>query len=78
MSSREAVLQSDIARMKTEADGSFKRAAASFRNTIEKGGKFEAEGGAQFPLPLQYLSADTRILLQTDTTYTFPTLAVSA
>jgi putative glutathione S-transferase len=29
--------------MKTEPDGSFKRADASFRNTIEKGGKFEPE-----------------------------------
>ncbi|KAF8069105.1 glutathione S-transferase [Lyophyllum atratum] len=29
--------------MKTEPDGSFKRADASFRNTIEKGGRFEPE-----------------------------------
>jgi len=29
--------------MKTEPDGSFKRLAASFRNQIEKGGRFEAE-----------------------------------
>jgi putative glutathione S-transferase len=28
-----------------DADGSFKRAASSFRNAIEKGGKFEAEKG---------------------------------
>ncbi|KZT25647.1 hypothetical protein NEOLEDRAFT_1133121 [Neolentinus lepideus HHB14362 ss-1] len=35
--------QSDINRMKTEADGSFKRADASFRNTIQKGGRFEPE-----------------------------------
>ncbi|KAF9051453.1 glutathione S-transferase [Panaeolus papilionaceus] len=36
-------LQSDISKMKTEKDGSFKRADASFRNVIEKGGKFEPE-----------------------------------
>ncbi|KAG6883680.1 hypothetical protein C0993_004701 [Termitomyces sp. T159_Od127] len=35
--------QSDIGKMKTEADGSYKRADASFRNTIEKGGRFEPE-----------------------------------
>ncbi|TFK49009.1 glutathione S-transferase [Heliocybe sulcata] len=35
--------QSDISRMKTEADGSFKRADSSFRNTIEKGGQFEPQ-----------------------------------
>ncbi|KAJ3998776.1 glutathione S-transferase [Lentinula boryana] len=35
--------QSDIAKMKTEADGSFKRLDASFRNFIQKGGQFEAE-----------------------------------
>ncbi|KAF9460029.1 glutathione S-transferase [Collybia nuda] len=38
---RDVTLQSDITKMKTEPDGSFKRAAASFRDTIEKGGKFE-------------------------------------
>ncbi|KAF9476950.1 glutathione S-transferase [Pholiota conissans] len=40
---KDASLQSDIGKMKREADGSFKRADASFRNTIEKGGKFEPE-----------------------------------
>ncbi|KAI5123234.1 hypothetical protein M0805_001323 [Coniferiporia weirii] len=33
----------DIAQMKTDGDGSFKRRPSSFRNTIEKGGKFEPE-----------------------------------
>lgn len=38
--------QSDISKMAAhDADGSFKRAASSFRNVIEKGGKFEAEKG---------------------------------
>jgi len=40
-STKDTTLQSDIAKMKTEPDGSFKRADSSFRNTIEKGGKFE-------------------------------------
>lgn len=35
--------QSDITKMKTEPDGSFKRLDASFRNTIERGGRFEPE-----------------------------------
>ena len=40
--------QTDISVMKTEKDGSFKRKAATFRNTIEKGGKFEPESGESF------------------------------
>lgn len=40
---RDVASQTDIGRMKTEADGSFNRAPSSFRNTIEKGSKFEAE-----------------------------------
>ena len=36
---------SDITQMKTEHDGSFKRAPSSFRNFIEKGGRFEPEKG---------------------------------
>ncbi|KAG6889132.1 hypothetical protein C0995_003492 [Termitomyces sp. Mi166 len=45
MATKDHALQSDIAKMKTETDGSFKRADASFRNTIEKGGHFEPELG---------------------------------
>lgn len=41
--SKDAIQQSDITKMKTEPDGSFKRAASSFRNIIEKGGQFEPE-----------------------------------
>ncbi|KAF9567172.1 hypothetical protein CPC08DRAFT_627218 [Agrocybe pediades] len=41
--SRDASHLSDIGKMKTEADGSFKRADSSFRNVIEKGGKHEPE-----------------------------------
>jgi hypothetical protein len=37
--------QSDISKMKTEHDGSFKRAASSFRSTIVKGGDFEPVDG---------------------------------
>ncbi|KAF8888563.1 glutathione S-transferase [Infundibulicybe gibba] len=43
MATKDVTSQSDITKMKTEPDGAFKRAAASFRNTIEKGGKFEPE-----------------------------------
>jgi hypothetical protein len=45
MTTRDTTLQSDIAKMKTEKDGSFKRADASFRNTIAKGSRFEPEHG---------------------------------
>ena len=45
MTSRDVSGQSDISKMSTEGDGSFKRKASSFRNTIEKGGKFEPEKG---------------------------------
>ncbi|KDR80201.1 hypothetical protein GALMADRAFT_62390 [Galerina marginata CBS 339.88] len=40
---KDTTLQSDITKFKTESDGSFKRADASFRNIVEKGGKFEPE-----------------------------------
>jgi len=43
MATKDTTLQSDISKMKTEADGSFKRADASFRNTIAKGSQFEPE-----------------------------------
>ncbi|KAG1767762.1 glutathione S-transferase [Suillus occidentalis] len=42
---KDASSQSDIGKMKTEADGSFKRAASSFRNFIENDGKFPPEKG---------------------------------
>jgi putative glutathione S-transferase len=35
--------QSDIQKMKTEPDGSFKRLDSTFRNTIENGGQFQPE-----------------------------------
>jgi putative glutathione S-transferase len=38
--------QSDINKMKAEKDGSFKRADASFRNIVERGGRFEPQLGA--------------------------------
>ena len=43
--SRDVSGQSDITKMKVEPDGSFKRAASSFRNFVEKGGKFSPEKG---------------------------------
>lgn len=42
--------QSDISQMNTEQDGSFKRKPSSFRNTIEKGGRFEPEVGMSHEL----------------------------
>jgi glutathionyl-hydroquinone reductase len=45
MANRDVSGQSDINKMKTSDDGTFKRAAASFRNVIEKGGKFEPAKG---------------------------------
>ena len=38
---------SDISKMTTEADGSFKRKAATFRNFIQENGEFAPEKGAQ-------------------------------
>ncbi|KII86171.1 hypothetical protein PLICRDRAFT_43753 [Plicaturopsis crispa FD-325 SS-3] len=40
---RDTTLQSDITKMKTEPDGSFKRAASQFRDFIAKGNQFEPE-----------------------------------
>ena len=36
----------DPGKIKTEADGSFKRVVSTFRDVIEKGGKFEPEKGS--------------------------------
>jgi putative glutathione S-transferase len=44
-STKDVSSQSDIGKLKTESDGSFKRAASSFRNFIENGGKFSPEKG---------------------------------
>ena len=43
--SRDVSGQSNIAKMASAEDGSFKRKASTFRNTIEKGGRFEPEKG---------------------------------
>ncbi|KAL0952076.1 hypothetical protein HGRIS_008712 [Hohenbuehelia grisea] len=43
--SRDVTAQSDVSRMKREADGSWKRSDSTFRNFIEKGGRFEPEKG---------------------------------
>jgi hypothetical protein len=48
MTTKDTTLQSDITKMKLEKDGSFKRLDASFRNVIEKGGRFEPEAGRGF------------------------------
>ena len=43
--SRDVSGQSDISKMKVEPDGSFKRVASSFRNSVQKGGQFPPEKG---------------------------------
>ncbi|CCM00635.1 uncharacterized protein FIBRA_02672 [Fibroporia radiculosa] len=43
MSTKDVSRQSDINKMTTDGDGSFKRRPSSFRNFIEPGGKFEPE-----------------------------------
>lgn len=45
MATRDVSDQSNIHKMKTESDGSFKRQASSFRDVIERGGKFEPDPG---------------------------------
>jgi hypothetical protein len=45
-STRDTSLQADIGKMKLEADGSFNRAASSFRNCIQEGGQFTPERGS--------------------------------
>jgi putative glutathione S-transferase len=44
-SAKDASNQSDIGKMKREADGSFNRAASSFRNFIKNDGEFLPEKG---------------------------------
>lgn len=48
MAARDVSDQSNIHKMKTESDGSFKRQASSFRDVIERGGKYEPEPGTDF------------------------------
>ena len=43
MATRDVSAQSNIHVMKAEPDGSFKRQASSFRDVIERGGKYEPE-----------------------------------
>ncbi|KAJ3011912.1 hypothetical protein NUW54_g2027 [Trametes sanguinea] len=45
MTTRDVSKQSDISKSTTEQDGSFKRKPSSFRDFIQKGGKFEPEKG---------------------------------
>ena len=75
MSSRDVSHQSDITRFKNEDDGSFKRAASSFRNTIEQGGQFEPEKGAS-PIPCYLRDTDDSCRSQGDTTSMSHTPAV--
>ena len=49
--SRDVSHLSDIAKSPTEADGSFKRPASSFRNFIQAGGQFPPERGTYTSFP---------------------------
>jgi putative glutathione S-transferase len=44
-SARDVSAQSDLKRLKREADGSFNRAPSTFRGTIQEGGQYEPEKG---------------------------------
>ena len=46
---------SDIGKLQTERDGSFNRQPSQFRDTIEKGGKFEPEKGGYCSSPSLYV-----------------------
>lgn len=45
MTSRDVTALTDVAKFKTEADGSFKRQISTFRDTISVGGKYEPAPG---------------------------------
>lgn len=54
MTSRDVTALTDVAKFKTEADGSFKRQVSIFRDTISVGGKYEpAPGQCQSSPPWQ-------------------------
>ena len=75
--SRDHTNQSDIGKMKTEADGSFNRKASTFRNTIEKGGKFEPEKGQSMAPSVVYRKLETdKCAMQTVITFTSHTPVV--
>ena len=57
--SRDHTNQSDIGKMKTEADGSFNRKPSTFRYTVEKGGKFEPEKGQSIVPSVEYRELET-------------------
>ena len=57
--SQDVSAQSDISKMKVEPDGSFKRAASSFRNFIQKGGQFPPEKGKPAPNPFLFSDSYT-------------------
>lgn len=43
--------KTDVSIIKNDTDGSFKRPASTFRDVIEKGGKFEPEKGLLISKP---------------------------
>ena len=44
-SARDVLAQSDLKKLKLEADGSFNRAPSTFRDIIQEGSKYEPEKG---------------------------------
>lgn len=47
---RDVSHQSNIAKMRTDGDGSFKRLPSTFRSAVEKGGQFPPEKGPSLRL----------------------------
>jgi len=75
--SRDVTHFSDISKSKTEADGSFKRAASSFRNFIQAGGQFPPEKGtSSLELCLGPAPRTLSWILQIAIIFTYPMRAV--
>ena len=49
-SNKDVTSQSDVTKIKLEPDGSFKRVVSTFRNFVEKDGKFPPEKGTLYLL----------------------------
>jgi len=75
-STHDTSLQADIGKMKLEADGSYNRAASSFKNSIQKGGRFTPERGLYSSPDVNRNGPTRNLLFQTDITSMSRTHAV--
>lgn len=76
-STRDVSHLTDITKRPLEPDGTFKRRPTSFRDFIQKGGKYEPEKGKHQPRGFLKSGMEAeRRLSKTATTSTFPTRAV--